>query len=72
MSSQIVWKTLPQEHRRTVNYGDLWGKTSTVRDPIVSVPHNVLMPQEYEPIADKVLNFDVRQDDIWIITYPKC
>jgi len=72
MSSKIVWETLPLEERKTLNYDQLWGENSTMRDPIISRPYNMVIPKYYEPIADKVLNFDVRPDDIWIITYPKC
>jgi len=30
------------------------------------------MPRFYKSIGDRILNFEVRKDDIWIITYPKC
>jgi len=29
-------------------------------------------PRKYGEIEDKILNFEVRPEDIWIITYPKC
>ena len=29
-------------------------------------------PQKFEDIAEKVWNFTPRNDDIWIVTYPKC
>ena len=72
MGSEIVWKTLSEEDRKRQNFEKLWGETSSHQNPVVSVPHNVLMPKEFASIADRILNFEVRPDDIWIITYPKC
>ena len=70
MSKKIIWKPLPDDERKRFNV--LWGKNSTHRDPIISVPYNILMPKYYEAISDQILDFEVRPDDIWIITYPKC
>ena len=70
MSEKIAWKTLSEDEQRKNN--DLWGETSNLKDPIISRPYNVLMPRFYEPITESIRNFEVRPDDIWIITYPKC
>ena len=72
MSSEILWKPFSDEAKQVVNYDELWGEKSSQRDPIVSHPYNCLMPKFYEEISDQVRNFEVREDDIWIITYPKC
>ena len=70
MTSKIIWKNLQEEEK--TNHNELWGETSTQKDPIISVPYNVMMPKYYSPVADRILNFEVRADDIWIVTYPKC
>lgn len=31
-----------------------------------------VMPEYYKNIAERIKKFEVRDDDIWIVTYPKC
>ncbi len=48
-------------------------KPFSVENPIVrSVPDGVIMPKKFVPMAEQIFNMEVRPDDIWIITYPKC
>ena len=70
MSSKFIWKNLSEEENEKRK--QFWGENSTARDPVISVPNNVIMPKWYAAIADRVYNFKVRPDDIWIVTYPKC
>ncbi len=39
---------------------------------VKSVPGDVYMPSKYAEIAEKIYNFKLRPDDVWIVTYPKC
>lgn len=50
--------------------------TSTLPPECVQFDKNtrfrkVFLPTKYKTIADDILNFEVREDDIWVITYPK-
>ena len=42
MSKKIIWKPLPDDENKQFNV--LWGENSIHRDPIISVPYNILMP----------------------------
>ena len=46
--------------------------SATQLDGLVSEPLGVYLPRSMESVAEKVYNFNVRPDDIWIVTYPKC
>ena len=35
-------------------------------------PGGLILTQKYADTADKYLNFTLRSDDVWIVTYPKC
>ena len=72
MSTTISWVPLSEDERKQIGYDQLWGEESSQTNPIVSIPYGIKMPSHFEPIADKLLNFEVRSDDIWIVTYPKC
>jgi hypothetical protein len=39
---------------------------------IQSDPFNVVMPHKFKELVEEIWNFEVRKDDVWIVTYPKC
>ena len=41
-------------------------------DMIRSTPGDVFMPSSYEKMAERIYNMELRPDDIWVVTYPKC
>lgn len=39
---------------------------------IRSQPDAFFMPAQFEAVAKTIYDFEVREDDIWVITFPKC
>jgi hypothetical protein len=37
-----------------------------------SYPDALFMPAQFESVAKSIYDFEVREDDIWVITFPKC
>lgn len=37
-----------------------------------SHPDAFFMPTQFESVAKSIYDFEVREDDIWVITFPKC
>ena len=31
-----------------------------------------MMPVEYIPVAPRIFNMEVKDDDVWVVTFPKC
>ncbi len=49
------------------------GAEISIEHPVVrSDPGGVQMPKKYALMAEDVYNMEVRPDDVWIVTYPKC
>ena len=70
MAKSIIWKKCPaeiEEEKRKV-----FGPESNQLDGIISVPYGIHAAQNMEKVVKKIIDFELRPDDIWILTYPKC
>ena len=47
------------------------GKGSTMVEMGWTKPYNIFMPKNFEYMIDDLKNFEVREDDIFMVTYPK-
>lgn len=34
-------------------------------------PHNMVLPTRYRDVAEEIYNFEPREDDVWIATFPR-
>lgn len=41
-------------------------------EPLRVQPSGCIMTPLYPELAQKFLDFEVREDDVWIVTFPKC
>lgn len=52
--------------------GDKLDKFFQRKNGFVEVnPGNVIMPRKYADICNEILDSRVRQDDVWMISYPR-
>ncbi len=48
------------------------GQWSLERPAVRSVPGGVYMNRKYTRLSEAVYNMEIRGDDVWVVTYPKC
>ena len=45
---------------------------ASMLDLVRSAPGGVLMPRQFTNMAEAIYNFELRPDDVFVVTYPKC
>jgi len=64
----FAWTELSDEENKRIKAAvSYWPFNDLVR-----YPGNVLLPRAFTHIADRLYNLELKEDDIFIITYPKC
>ena len=70
MGLPLSWSELTPEDRARVR--DNFDEKSVLRD-LVRYENGLVMPRVFaEKLADRIYNMKLRDDDIWILSYPKC
>ena len=63
----IKWGEITPEEQKRVKAAF---PVSLIND-LIRYENGMVMPRSFTKIADKIYNFPLREDDIWIVTYPK-
>ena len=70
MNYPFKWNPPSEEAR--AKFKILFEVDSSMPNYVVSEPLGVYGQAHLPKIAEKIYNFQVRADDIWIVTFPKC
>lgn len=54
-----------------IEFQKKWFPGSLFNDFVISKPRGIRMRRKFTEIAERIYNFQLRPDDIWIVTYPK-
>lgn len=65
-----VFQTITDE--QTLKIQEKCKKTGLPHSEILVKPGNVSLPNHFKNHYDRLINFVVRPDDTWLITFPKC
>ena len=68
--SGIAWQELSEEDRERIKRDF---PVSNIND-LIRYGNGLVMPRKFavEKIEERLYNFQLRNDDIWIVTHPKC
>eukprot|EP00092_Neocalanus_flemingeri_P007301 GFUD01007883.1.p1 GENE.GFUD01007883.1~~GFUD01007883.1.p1 ORF type:complete len:334 (-),score=84.53 GFUD01007883.1:170-1171(-) len=63
----LTWGEISPEEKKRIKAAF---PVSMIND-LIRYENGMVMPRAFTKIADKLYNFPLREDDIWIVTYPK-
>ena len=67
----LAWGEISDEEKSRLQ-ASFNAETSTIID-LVRYENGFVMPRLFaEKDQERIFNFELREDDIWIVTYPKC
>ena len=70
MSAKVQWSPLPEEIKEDLLKD--FQKDSHIFTSSVSDPGEVWMNSNIAEVAGRIYNFELREDDVWVVTFPKC
>ena len=70
MSEKITIEPIDEETRKA-RAAIYTSPGSSMVDMTWVKPYNLFMPKNFEYMMDDIKNFEVREDDIFMVTYPK-
>ncbi|XKL63786.1 hypothetical protein PGB90_006150 [Kerria lacca] len=63
---QIKYNDVEEEYKKKLD------KLFGVENCLIEVnPGNILLPPKYEEIGERILNLEVKFDDVWLVSYPR-
>merc|ERR1711915_1114947 len=67
----LAWEEIKDEEKSRLQAS--FDENSVVND-LIRFENGFVMPRIFveENIKERIYNFELREDDIWIVTYPKC
>jgi len=62
-----------EELDENVSYKKFLSKQNAYKEGFIRLlPYNQIMPKEYIKYAKRIHDFEIKQDDVWISSFPKC
>ena len=62
-----------EELDENVSYKKFLNKQNAYKEGFIRLlPYNQIMPKEYIKYAKRIHDFEIKQDDVWISSFPKC
>ena len=73
MSKPYPFKFVPLSDEEKAERRKLFNAEWSIEvDMVKSVPGNIYLAEKYAQMAEQIYNMEVRPDDVWVVTYPKC
>ena len=67
----LSWKEMSDDEKSKID--KLYGPNASAMRSMVKYENGFLIPRIFaEELYERLQNFEVRDDDIWVVTYPKC